>query len=69
MAYYKDHVDCVILDEQLILNHFRDEDGLLRKASTQALISVWRWSGVELLEGVVAKLDGVSIMIPEARPK
>jgi hypothetical protein len=39
---------------------------LLRKASTQALISVWRWSGVEL-EGDEAKLDGVSIMIPEAR--
>lgn len=58
-------------NEQLILKVFlglNKKDNLLRKASTQALISVWRWSGVELLEGDEAKLDGVSIMIPAARP-
>lgn len=45
-------------------------ESLLRNASTHALISVCRWSGVvEALEGDEAKLDGVSTMIPETRPK
>jgi hypothetical protein len=44
-------------------------EGLLRNASTHALISVCRWSGVEALEGEEAKLDGVSTMIPETRPR
>ena len=44
-------------------------ENLLRNASTHALISVCRWSGVEALEGDEAKLDGVSTMIPETRPR
>jgi hypothetical protein len=40
---------------------------LLRKASTHARISVCRWSA-DVLEGDDAKLDGVSTMMPEARP-
>jgi hypothetical protein len=44
-------------------------ESLLRNASTHALISVCRWSGVEALEGDEAKLDGVSTMIPETRPR
>jgi hypothetical protein len=45
----------------------RIRSGLLRKASTHALISVCRWSGVA--EGDEAKLDGVSTIIPDTRPK
>ena len=55
-------------DEHPILKCFRDKDDSLRKASTHALISVCRWSGVEVLEGDEAKLDGVSTMMPETRP-
>jgi hypothetical protein len=58
-------------NEQPFKKVFPGIDDLLRKASTHALISVCRWSGAaaEALEGDEAKLDGVSTIIPETRPK